>query len=231
MPAIHPVILSGGVGTRLWPLSRSMFPKQLLALASDQTLIQDTALRVTGEGFAAPLIVCNQEHRFLIAEQMRAAGIAPLSILLEPLGRNTAPAAAVAALMIAQKDPDGVLLLLPADHVVTDKAAFAAAVKTAVDAAQDDYLVTFGIEPSRPETGYGYVRRGEPLSAGGRDAFAVARFVEKPDRATAEGYVKSGEYYWNSGMFAFRASAYLRELERPGTRYSGGLPCRVGRRP
>jgi mannose-1-phosphate guanylyltransferase/mannose-6-phosphate isomerase len=213
MSVIYPVILSGGVGTRLWPLSRSQFPKQLLALAGERTLIQDTALRATGGDFAAPIIVCNQEHRFLIAEQMRQAGISPLAILLEPAGRNTAPAAAVAALTVAQRDPDGILLLLPADHVVTNKAAFAEAVGRAGRAAQDGHLVTFGIEPSRPETGYGYVRRGKPLY-GAEPIFAVARFVEKPDLATAKSYIESGDYCWNSGMFAFRAGAFLAEMER-----------------
>ncbi len=210
---IYPVILSGGVGTRLWPLSRSQFPKQLLALAGESTLIQDTALRASGGNFAAPLIVCNQEHRFLIAEQMRAAGISPLGILLEPVGRNTAPAAAIAALTIAERDPDGILLLLPADHVVTNRPAFADAVGHAARAAQDNHLVTFGIEPSRPETGYGYVRRGKPL-AGSQSVFAVARFVEKPDLPTAKSYIESGDYYWNSGMFAFRAAAFLAEMEK-----------------
>ena len=213
MPVIYPVILSGGVGTRLWPLSRSQFPKQLLALAGERTLIQDTALRATGGDFASPVIVCNQEHRFLIAEQMRTADMAPLRILLEPAGRNTAPAAAVAALTIAERDPNGILMLLPADHVVTDQAAFAEAARRAVRAARDGHLVTFGIEPSRPETGYGYVRRGKPLY-GSEAVFAVARFVEKPDLTTAKSYVESGDYYWNSGMFAFSAAAFLAEMER-----------------
>ena len=213
MSAVYPVILSGGVGTRLWPLSRSLYPKQLLALAGEMTLIQDTALRARGRDFAAPLIVCNQEHRFLIAEQMRQAGVAPLAILLEPVGRNTAPAAAAAALMVAEKDPDGIVLLLPADHVVTDTVAFVDAVAMAGRAAKDGYLVTFGIAAARPETGYGYVQRGKPLDDTKR-AFAVARFVEKPDSATAKAYIGSGDYYWNSGMFAFRAKSYIAELER-----------------
>ena len=214
MPAIYPVILSGGVGTRLWPLSRSLYPKQLLALAGDRTLIQDTALRARGKDFAPPLIVCNQEHRFLIAEQMRQAGVTPLGILLEPVGRNTAPAATVAAPDDRGKDPDGTLLLLPADHAVTDRAAFADARESGWPGGrQDDHLVTFGIEAARPETGYGYVRRGKPLSDSAH-VFSVARFVEKPDIATAKGYVDSGDYYWNSGMFAFRADAFLKEMER-----------------
>ena len=213
MSKIYPVILSGGVGSRLWPLSRSLFPKQLLPLAGEHSLIQDTALRVAGEGFEPPIIVCNVEHRFLIAEQMRAAAIAPLAILLEPMGRNTAPAATVAALMVAQKDPDGIILLMAADHVVADQAAFERAVEAAARAASHDNLVTFGIEPRSPETGYGYVQRGAALH-GSDDILSVTRFVEKPDRATAEAYVASGQYLWNSGMFAFKASAYLAELER-----------------
>ncbi len=210
---IYPVILSGGVGSRLWPLSRSLYPKQLLALVDDHTLIQNTVLRARGPEFAAPIIVCNQEHRFLIAEQMRSTGVSPLAILLEPMARNTAPAAAVAALTVAEKDPDGIVLLLPADHVVTNTDAFRAAVKTAAEAAKGGYLVTFGIQAARPETGYGYVQRGKPLPAS-NGTFAVARFVEKPDAATAKGYIESGDYYWNSGMFAFQASAFLAEMEK-----------------
>ncbi len=213
MTQLHPVILSGGVGSRLWPLSRSLFPKQLLALAGDNSLIQDTARRATGPAFAKPLIVCNVEHRFLIAEQMRAAGIVPEAILLEPLGRNTAPAAAVAALMLAEKDPDAILLLMPADHVVRDTEAFARAVDSAAAAAARGYLVTFGIAPKGPETGYGYIQRGQALDENA-PAFVVRRFVEKPDLATATGYIEAGDYYWNSGMFAFQASRFLVELER-----------------
>jgi mannose-1-phosphate guanylyltransferase/mannose-6-phosphate isomerase len=213
MTKIYPVILSGGVGSRLWPLSRSLFPKQLLPLATERTLIQETALRTAGGRFERPTIVCNIEHRFLIAEQMREAGITPFAILLEPQGRNTAPAATVAALMIAEIDPDGIILLMAADHVVADGAAFSRAVAAAADAAAYDDLVTFGIEPRSPETGYGYIQCGAPLH--GADAvLSVIRFVEKPDRATAEAYLAAGGYLWNSGMFAFKASAYLAELAR-----------------
>lgn len=213
MPLLHPVILSGGVGSRLWPLSRSLFPKQLLALAGNHSLIQDTVHRATGPAFAPPLIVCNVEHRFLIAEQMRAAGQASGAIVLEPAGRNTAPAAAVAALMLAEKDPDAILLLMPADHVVQDLDAFRQAADSAATAAAQGFLVTFGIAPRGPETGYGYVQRGAPLSESAH-TFAVRRFVEKPDVATAQDYIEAGDYYWNSGMFAFRASSFLAELER-----------------
>jgi mannose-1-phosphate guanylyltransferase/mannose-6-phosphate isomerase len=213
MASIFPVILSGGVGSRLWPLSRSLFPKQLLNLAGGGTLIQETALRAQGTRFAAPLIICNHEHRFLIAEQLRTAGIQPLAILLEPSGRNTAPAAALAALRIAAQNPDGILLLMPADHLVRDRQAFLRALDLAVEAAERDFLVTFGIAPQRPETAYGYIQRGEALS-GNAQIFSVARFVEKPDQARARSYLSEGGYYWNSGLFAFKASVYLAELEQ-----------------
>jgi mannose-1-phosphate guanylyltransferase/mannose-6-phosphate isomerase len=213
MSVIHPVILSGGTGSRLWPLSRSLFPKQLLALAGERSLIQDTVLRTEGAGFAAPLVICNTEHRFLIAEQMREAGVKPQAIVLEPVGRNTAPAAAIAALMVAEKDPDAALLLMPADHIVRNRTAFLEAVTRAATAAQQNHLVTFGITPDSPETGYGYIRRGEALKAI-TGCFGVERFVEKPDAATAAGYVASRAYDWNSGLFLFKAGAFLAELER-----------------
>jgi mannose-1-phosphate guanylyltransferase/mannose-6-phosphate isomerase len=213
MVSVHPVILSGGTGSRLWPLSRSLFPKQLLALAGKHSLIQDTALRTDGADFAAPLIICNVEHRFLIAQQMREAGISPEAIVLEPMGRNTAPAAAIAALMIEKKDPDGVLLLMPADHIVRNRTAFLQALNAATAAARQNHLVSFGITPDSPETGYGYIRRGDSLQ-GLEKTFAVARFVEKPDAATAAGYVASGDYDWNSGLFVFKAATFLAELEK-----------------
>ena len=213
MAQLHPVILSGGIGSRLWPLSRSLFPKQLLPLAGDSSLIQDTARRAVGPAFAPPLIVCNVEHRFLIAEQMRGVGVAPTAILLESRGRSTAPAAAVAALMLAEQDPDAILLLMPADHVVRDARAFSEAVDSASAAAAQGYLVTFGIAPTGPETGYGYIQRGAPLYENA-PTFAVRRFVEKPDSLTASRYIEAGDYYWNSGMFAFQASSFLAELER-----------------
>lgn len=209
---IYPVVLSGGVGSRLWPLSRQLYPKQLLPLAGAHTMIQDTITRVRGEQFAAPIVICNQEHRFLIAEQLREAGIDGASIVLEPVGRNTAPAAAVAALMLAEKDPSAILLLMPADHVVTDHEAFAKAVAIAAAAAREGAIATFGIEAKTPETGYGYIQRGEPSTIAG--CYRVRRFVEKPDRETAEGYVESGDHYWNGGIFVFRAKTYLEELEK-----------------
>jgi len=213
MVKIYPIILSGGVGSRLWPLSRSLFPKQLLPLAGAKSLIQDTALRAQGPLFTAPVIVCNVEHRFLVAEQMREAGVSPLAILLEPVGRNTAPAAAVAALKVAEKDPEGIILLMAADHVIADSAAFCSAVEAAAAAAARGDLVTFGITPRHPETGYGYIQQGQgrPQAPG---VFAVQRFVEKPDLATAKSYLAAGDYLWNSGMFAFKASTYLAELQR-----------------
>lgn len=210
---ITPVILSGGAGSRLWPLSRKALPKQLLPLAGSATMIQDTAARAQGDGFAPPLVISNQEYRFLIAEQLRSAGIAGARIILEPAGRNTAPAAAVAALKVLEDDPDGLVLLMPSDHVVGDVKAFQAAVTAAALAARAGALVTFGVRPSAPETGYGYIKAGKPLE-GASGILEVERFVEKPDRATAETYLKSGAYYWNSGMFLFTAKAFLAEMER-----------------
>jgi len=212
-PAITPLILSGGSGTRLWPLSRRALPKQLLSLAGKHTLIQETVARVQGDGFAPPLVICNQDHRFLIAEQLRAMGTTGARIMLEPVGRNTAPAAAVASLQVVQDDPDGFVLLTPSDHIVLDRAAFQAAVGVARQAAENGALVTFGIRPAGPETGYGYIKSGAPFS-NVSGAFSVERFVEKPDRTTAQSYLAAGGYYWNSGMFLFRAQAFLAELAR-----------------
>ncbi len=209
---LTPIILSGGAGTRLWPLSRELYPKQLLALTGERTLIQQTALRLEGLSAAAPVVVCNEAHRFLVAEQLRQIGIEPAAMVLEPVGRNTAPAialAAQAALGAARAD-DPLLLVLPADHVIRDVPAFQKAVRAALGPAGAGKLVTFGIVPSAPETGYGYIQRGARHGA----AYAIARFVEKPDAARAEQFLASGEYYWNSGMFLFRARRYLEELER-----------------
>ena len=202
---ITPVILSGGSGTRLWPLSRELYPKQLLKLVGNHTMLQDTVLRLGGLEAGAPVVVCNDSHRFLVAEQLRQLGIKPRAIVLEPIGRNTAPAIALAAFAA---DPDALLLVLPADHVIVDVAAFQAAIALAVPAAQAGRLVTFGIVPGAPETGYGYIRRGAAQGS----AYAIAQFVEKPDLARAQQFVDSGEYYWNSGMFLFKASRYLQEL-------------------
>ncbi|WP_199910616.1 mannose-1-phosphate guanylyltransferase/mannose-6-phosphate isomerase [Loktanella sp. Alg231-35] len=210
--AILPVILAGGSGTRLWPLSRKHYAKQYLALDGETTMLQATVARMAGLPCAAPLVICNEETRFLAAEQMRQMGQDGARILLEPAGRNTAPAITLAALQAGSNGDDPVLLVMPADHKISDSAAFAAAVNAALPLAQSGKLVTFGITPSRPETGYGYIRAGDAIA--GSDAFVVDAFVEKPDLATAEGYLSAGGYSWNSGIFLFRASRYLEELEK-----------------
>ncbi len=211
---IHPVILSGGSGTRLWPLSRAAYPKQLMPLVSTGSLLQETVQRVGDRGrVAAPLLICNDEHRFMVAEQLHQDGIVPDRIVLEPIARNTAPAAAAAAVLLAADDPDALMLLLPSDHHIGDPARFLAAVDTAAAAARQGALVTFGMAAERPETGYGYIRRGGAL-AGVTDCFQVDRFVEKPDLATARSYVADGHFAWNSGMFLFKAAQLIAELER-----------------
>ncbi len=209
MSAVFPVILSGGAGTRLWPLSREMYPKQLLALTSKQTMLQDTALRLAGiAGARAPLVVCNEAHRFTVAEQLRALSLEPSGILLEPVGRNTAPAVALAALKAQELDADATIVIAPADHVIRDARAFQQAAEIAIGLAETGKLVTFGIVAHAPETGYGYIRRGD----GAGPAYPVAQFIEKPPLDVAVNFVASGDYYWNSGMFVFKASRYLEEL-------------------
>jgi mannose-1-phosphate guanylyltransferase / mannose-6-phosphate isomerase len=202
---LTPVILSGGSGTRLWPLSRELYPKQLLPLVGERTMLQETAQRLAGLGAAAPIVVCNESHRFLVAEQLRQLGEKPQAIILEPIGRNTAPAIALAAL---QAKPEALLLVLPADHVIRNVPAFQAAVQAAIPAASAGKLVTFGIVPTGPETGYGYIKK----AAGNALASPIERFIEKPDRARAEAFLQEGGYFWNSGMFLFRADRYLAEL-------------------
>ncbi len=205
LPAIQPVILSGGSGTRLWPLSRAAFPKQFLTLGGARTMIQDTVARVAGDGFAPPLLVGGHEHRFLLAEQMREIGVAPRAILLEPVARNTAAAVAAAAFLAAETDPAQPLLVLPSDHAIDDLPAFLAAIEGLLPAVRRGALALFGIAPDHPATGYGYIHAG----AAREGAFAVDRFVEKPDQDTAARYLAEGGYSWNSGMFLFRADAIL----------------------
>lgn len=221
MTTIHPVILSGGSGTRLWPLSRAAYPKQLLALNGQKTMLQETvtrAMALANESLhiQPPLLICNQEHRFLIREQCLATDHTPAAIYLEPAGRNTAPAIALAALHLAQGEnanPDALMLVLPADHVIENQAAFAAAVNIAAQTARTGKLVTFGISPTAPETGYGYIKAGVPIESIS-NASAVSKFVEKPDQLTAQQYLAEGGYTWNSGMFLFTAGRYLEELGR-----------------
>jgi mannose-1-phosphate guanylyltransferase/mannose-6-phosphate isomerase len=207
----QPVILSGGSGTRLWPMSRKLLPKQFLALLSRHTLFQETALRVKPmAGCEAPIVVCNDEQRFLAAEQLREIAVDAAPMILEPVGRNTAPAIAAAALAALERNPHALLLVLPSDHTITRPEVFRKDALTALRLAQSGYLATFGIVPSSAETGFGYIERGPALEDG---AWKVASFREKPDRAAAEGFIASGRFLWNSGMFAFSAEKYLAELE------------------
>ena len=202
-----PVVMAGGAGTRLWPLSRSLYPKQFLSLVSDRTMLQETILRLGSIEAALPVTICNEEHRFIVAEQLRDIDKLGV-IILEPEGRNTAPAVALAAI-VAIDESDPLLLVLAADHVIQDEAAFADAIEKAIPLANQGKLVTFGIVPKSAHTGYGYIERGEPVGKG----FEVNKFVEKPNKATAQAYIDSKKHYWNSGIFLFRASRYLKELE------------------
>ena len=212
-PAIHPVVLSGGVGSRLWPLSRALTPKQLLPLTSDRSMLLETVARVRGPGFAAPIVVCSDAHRFQVAEQMREADMTAAGLLLEPCGRNTAPAIAVAALKALELDSRALILVMPSDHVVADMAAFHQAIACATGVAGEGWLVTFGIAATHPETGYGYIHEGEAL-AGHEGVSRVARFVEKPDAETAADYLARGGYHWNAGIFLMAAEAVVAALER-----------------
>ena len=210
---IFPVIMAGGTGSRLWPLSRELYPKQFLTVTGEQSMLQQTVARLSGMEHSAPVLICNEEHRFIAAEQMRLGGYEHGGIILEPVGRNTAPAIALAALQAVNNAADGeepVLLVLAADHVIENELAFTTSVEKALPFAENGQLVTFGIVPTAPETGYGYIKSG--VQDG--DAFSVSEFVEKPDLATAKEYLETGNYYWNSGMFLFKASRYLEELEK-----------------
>ncbi len=207
----YPVILTGGAGSRLWPISREYFPKPLLPLFGDQTLLQDTANRLDSiDTVGNPVFVCNEEHRFLVAEQVRTLGKEPEAIMLEPEGRNTAPALTIAAIYLVEKDPEAIMVAMPADHVIPDAAAFTATVEKAGQLAQAGYLVTFGVVADKPETGFGYIRRGDELSASA--GYQVDSFVEKPDAEAAQGYLDAGGYYWNAGIFVLRADRWLEEI-------------------
>lgn len=209
--SLLPVILAGGAGTRLWPLSRELFPKQFLTLHGSESFLQATIGRLTGLRVDLPLVICNEEHRFVVAEQLRGMNMLGSNILLEPVGRNTAPAIALAAWNAVRAGIDPVLLVLSADHIVQDPQSFRQAVSSALPLAEQGGLVTFGVVPSGPETGFGYIRRGDAVSD---CCYRVAEFVEKPSREVAEKYLASGDYLWNGGMFCFQASRYLEELER-----------------
>lgn len=206
---LTPVLLSGGVGSRLWPVSRETHPKQFLPLAGELSMLQETLQRTSGLEESPPLVVCNEEHRFMVAEQLRQVDIKASALILEPQGRNTAPAVALAALQALTTDPESLLLVLPADHLIQDVVAFSNAVSKAVPLAQQGRLVTFGVVPSSPETGYGYIKCGASIAS---DLYDLERFVEKPDAATAQAYLDSGNYLWNSGMFLLRAATYLEQL-------------------
>ncbi|MBU1343574.1 MAG: mannose-1-phosphate guanylyltransferase/mannose-6-phosphate isomerase [Proteobacteria bacterium] len=210
---IIPVILAGGSGTRLWPLSRELYPKQLIDIYNENTMLQNTVLRLQGiESIGSPIVVCNEEHRFMTAEQLRKIQIDPEAIILEPVGRNTAPAIALAALKAMENNSDPILLVLPADHVIKKIAQFHAAIQTGLTYAEEDNLITFGIIPDSPETGYGYIKKGQILETK-TGAAKIEKFVEKPNLKTAQEYVESRSYCWNSGMFMFKASAIIKELE------------------
>lgn len=205
---ILPVIMAGGSGTRLWPLSRGNYPKQFLPLSGEQTMLQNTISRLNGLVHSPAMLICNEEHRFIAAEQVRQLGVQHSGLFLEPVGRNTAPAIALAAFKAVEKGENPLLLILAADHVIDDPIAFQHSINQAVELAKQDKLVTFGIVGNKPETGYGYIKRGEQFNNG----FVVDSFVEKPSLEMAKKYIDSGDYYWNSGMFLFKASRYLEEL-------------------
>ncbi len=210
---IHPVILSGGTGTRLWPLSTAEYPKQFLSLTSQNSLLQETLMRFSGDDFELPLVLCNSAHRFIVAEQIRSADLTVRDIILERYGRNTAPAAAIAAMALSVKDEDAMILLLPSDHLITNQDTFQVAIDTAIPAAKNNYMVTFGITPTGPEIGYGYILKANELDLA-PGCFAVHHFIEKPNLENAQKMIGTEGYSWNSGIFLFKASIYLEELKR-----------------
>lgn len=211
---IYPVILSGGSGTRLWPLSRSMYPKQFVKFFKNQdvSFLGGTLRRIKGGGLAAPTLLCNKDHRFLIQDELEREGVAPRALILEPVARNTAPALAVAALDILRSDPSGVMVVMPSDHIIGDEARFREAIATAAEVAATGRFVLFGITPTEPHTGYGYIQRGSALEGFAHRAFGVSKFVEKPDLATAQGYLAAGTYLWNSGIFVLPVREFIDEL-------------------
>lgn len=216
MPTIHPVILSGGSGTRLWPLSRARYPKQFVRFFQEQdnSFLGATLRRLDHDGFEAPTLLCNNDHRFLVQDEVQRAAITPRALILEPVVRNTAPALAIAALDIAGTDPEAVMVVLPSDHIIGDESAFRAAVNCAAGLAETGRFVLFGIRPSEPHTGYGYIKLGKAIPTAATSAYAVKRFVEKPDLETAQRYLAEGEYSWNSGIFVLPCGAFIEELER-----------------
>ncbi|MGF1774965.1 mannose-1-phosphate guanylyltransferase/mannose-6-phosphate isomerase [Vibrio wakamikoensis] len=209
---IKPVIMSGGNGSRLWPLSRKKHPKQFLSLIGEQTMLQETITRLQGLDIDTPSVICNEGHRFIVAEQLREISCEGANIILEPEGRNTAPAITLAALKVLEQKQDPILLVLAADHVIKNTAKFHKAIEAAASCANNGHLVTFGIQPDRAETGYGYIKASEDIA--GTQCYRVAKFVEKPSKEIAQQYVESGHYYWNSGMFMFKASTFIQELEK-----------------
>lgn len=214
IPKIYPVILSGGLGKRLWPISREAYPKQLVPLISAHSLFQQTTNRIKNLlHFFPATIVCNAEQRFIIAEQLKELNVSPKAIILEPITKNTAPATALACILLSKNSPDSLILVLPSDHVISDSKAFQCAIEKAAKVALDGYIVTFGIKPTRIETGYGYIKTGKPLSAH-KGFFKISKFIEKPDVVGAKRYISKGNYSWNSGMFIFKASVFLNELKR-----------------
>ncbi len=237
---IVPVVLAGGSGTRLWPLSRQLYPKQLLRLTNSYTMLQNTILRLSGaDDLAQPILICNEKHRLDVSAQVSEIGIVPSAVFLEPVGRNTAPAVAVAALQAVSMDPGALILILPADHLISDREKFHEILKAGADLAARGSLITFGIVPDKPETGYGYIRKGPPVNGTGEGsasdrsaACVIAEFVEKPDLDTARAYLESGNYCWNSGMFLFAAKTVLEEMNRfvPGIVHAAGAAVQKAHR-